>query len=132
MMTEVISAHEGVVNQFVGDEIFVSFGAPLPIRDCVGSAVRCALAMVKRLEAINARLRESIRREIRIGIGMSYGPVVAGNLGSEERLSYSITGDTVNTAKRIESLAKTGTNTILVGEALKAISPRSPRKLGTA
>jgi PAS domain S-box-containing protein len=65
MMTEVISAHEGVVNQFVGDEIFVSFGAPLPIRDCVGSAVRCALAMVKRLEAINARLRESIRREIR-------------------------------------------------------------------
>jgi PAS domain S-box-containing protein len=118
MMTEVISAHEGVVNQFVGDEIFVSFGAPLPIRDCVASAVRCALAMVKRLEAINARLRESIHREICIGIGMSYGPVVAGNLGSEERLSYSITGDTVNTAKRIESLAKTGTNTILVGEAL--------------
>jgi PAS domain S-box-containing protein len=118
MMAEVIASHEGVINQFVGDEIFVGFGAPLRIRDCVSSAVGCAVAMVERLEAINARLRESVRREICIGIGMSYGPVVAGNLGSEERLSYSITGDTVNTAKRIESLAKTGTNTILVGEAL--------------
>jgi adenylate cyclase len=102
----------------VGDEIFVGFGAPLPIRDCVGSAVRCAVAMLKRLEAINARLQESIGREIRVAIGMDYGPVVAGNLGSDERISYSITGDTVNTAKRIESLAKNGTNTILVGEAL--------------
>jgi PAS domain S-box-containing protein len=118
MMAEVITAHEGVINQFVGDEIFVGFGAPLPIRDCVGSAVRCAVAMVKRLEAINARLQESIGREIRVAIGMNYGPVVAGNLGSDERISYSITGDTVNTAKRIESLAKSGTNTILVGEAL--------------
>ena len=118
MMAEVISAHEGVINQFVGDEIFVGFGAPLPIRDCVASAVRCAVAMVERLEAINARLRESIGREISVGIGMNYGPVVAGNLGSEERFSYSITGDTVNTAKRIESLAKTGANTILIGEAV--------------
>ncbi len=85
MMTEVISAHEGVVNQFVGDEIFVSFGAPLPIRDCVGSAVRCALAMVKRLEAINARLRESIRREIRIGIGMSYQHGQADRISGQDR-----------------------------------------------
>jgi PAS domain S-box-containing protein len=118
MMAEVIAAHEGVINQFVGDEIFVGFGAPLPIRDCVASAVRCAVAMVERLEAINAELRGSIPRDIYVGIGMSYGPVVAGNLGSEERISYSITGDTVNTAKRIEALAKTGANTILVGEEL--------------
>jgi PAS domain S-box-containing protein len=118
MMAEVIASHEGVINQFVGDEIFVGFGAPLPIRDCVASAVRCAVAMVERLEAINARLRDSIDREISVGIGMDFGPVVAGNLGSEDQLSYSITGDTVNTAKRIESLAKTGPNTILIGEAV--------------
>ena len=118
MMAEVIASHEGVINEFVGDEIFVGFGAPLPIRDCVASAVRCAVAMVERLEAINVRLRDSIDREISVGIGMDFGPVVAGNLGSEDRLSYSITGDTVNTAKRIESLAKTGPNTILIGEAV--------------
>lgn len=118
MMAEVISSNEGVINQFVGDEIFVGFGAPLPIRDCVASAVRCAVAMVERLEAINARVQKSIGRGISVGIGVNYGPVVAGNLGSEERLSYSITGDTVNTAKRIESLAKTGMNTILISEAV--------------
>jgi PAS domain S-box-containing protein len=118
MMAEVISSHEGVINQFVGDELFVGFGAPLPIRDCAASAVRCAVAMVERLESINARLRESIDRGISVGIGMDFGPVVAGNLGSEDQLSYSITGDTVNTAKRIESLAKTGPNTILIGEAV--------------
>jgi PAS domain S-box-containing protein len=118
MMAEVISAHEGVINQFVGDEIFVGFGAPLPIRDCVASAVRCAVAMVECLGAVNARLRDSVDREISVGIGMDFGPVVASNLGSEDRLFYSITGDTVNTAKRIESLAKTGPNTILIGEAV--------------
>jgi PAS domain S-box-containing protein len=118
MMADVISAHDGVINQFVGDEIFVGFGVPLPVRDCVASGVRCAVAMVERLEAINEKLREPIGREISVGIGMEYGTVVAGNLGSEDRLSYSITGDTVNTAKRIESLAKTGRNTVLLGEAL--------------
>ena len=117
MMAKVIASHEGVINQFVGDEIFVAFGAPLPIRDCVGSAARCAVEMVKRLEAINARLRASIGQEISVGIGLNYGPVVAGNLGSEDQISYSITGDTVNTAKRIESLVQAGTNAVLMGEA---------------
>jgi PAS domain S-box-containing protein len=123
MMAKVIAAHEGVVNQFVGDEIFAVFGAPLPIRDCVGSAVRCAVAMVQRLEAINARVRTAIGQEIRVGIGLNYGPVIAGNLGSRDRISYSVTGDTVNTAKRIEALAKTGTNTILIGESVYEAAP---------
>jgi len=118
MMADVIADHDGVINQFVGDEIFVGFGAPLPIQDCVASAVRCAVTMVTRLEAINAKLRDSIGQQIVVGIGMNYGPVVAGNLGSDERISYSITGDTVNTAKRIESLAKTGNNTVLIGETV--------------
>jgi adenylate cyclase len=59
-----------------------------------------------------------IGQDIRVGIGLNYGPVIAGNLGSEERISYSITGDTVNTAKRIESLAKNGRDTILIGESI--------------
>ena len=118
MMVEVINAHEGTVVQFVGDEIFAIFGAPLPIQDCVESALRCALAMVERLKDINTTLSGVIGQDIRVGIGLNYGPVIAGNLGSEERMSYSITGDTVNTAKRIESLAKNGRNTILIGESI--------------
>ena len=118
MMVEVINAHEGTVVQFVGDEIFAIFGAPLPIQDCVESALRCALAMVERLKDINTTMADEIGQDIRVGIGLNYGPVIAGNLGSEERISYSITGDTVNTAKRIESLAKNGRDTILIGESI--------------
>ena len=118
MMVEVINAHEGTVVQFVGDEIFAIFGAPLPIQDCVESALRCALAMVERLKDINTTMADEIGQDIRVGIGLNYGPVIAGNLGSEERISYSVTGDTVNTAKRIESLAKNGRDTILIGESI--------------
>ncbi|MBR9984539.1 MAG: PAS domain S-box protein [Desulfosarcina sp.] len=118
MMVEVINAHEGTVVQFVGDEIFAIFGAPMPIRDCVENALRCALAMVERLKDINTTMTDVIGQDICVGIGLNYGPVIAGNLGSEERISYSITGDTVNTAKRIESLAKDERNTILIGESI--------------
>ncbi len=117
-MVEVINAHEGTVAQFVGDEIFAIFGAPMPIQDCTISALRCALAMVERLKDINAKIAGVIGQDIRVGIGLNYGPVIAGNLGSEERISYSITGDTVNTAKRIEALAKNGRDTILIGESI--------------
>ena len=118
MMAEVVATHGGTVAQFVGDEIFAVFGAPLPIRDCVGSALRCALAMVERLKDINTKVAEVIGQDIRVGIGMNFGPVIAGNLGSEERLSYSVIGDTVNTAKRIEALANNERNTILIGESI--------------
>lgn len=117
-MAKVIEAHEGMIAQFVGDEIFAVFGAPLPIRDKVDRALRCALAMVDGLEGINAKLGPLIGREIRVGIGLNQGSVIAGNLGSQDRISYSITGDTVNTAKRIESLAPSGKNTILVSESI--------------
>lgn len=133
IMTEVISRHGGVIQQFVGDEIFVAFGAPQPLRDSVDHAVRCALDMVDQMQVINERLRELIGTPLHVGIGVHYGPVVAGNLGSEKRLSYSITGDTVNTAKRIESLSPGGRNTVLMSEiahqqlrATGTVQPWSP------
>ena len=118
MMAAVVATHGGTVVQFVGDEIFAVFGAPLPIRDCVGSALRCALAMVERLKDINTKVADVIGQDIFVGIGMNFGPVIAGNLGSEERLSYSVIGDTVNTAKRIEALANNERNTILISESI--------------
>ena len=107
----------GVINQFVGDETFVAFGAPIPLRDCVEKAAQCALAMIERMQAINDSLGKVISKPAYAGIGLRYGPVIAGNLGSENHLSYSITGDTVNTAKRIESLAPAGQNTVLMSDA---------------
>jgi PAS domain S-box-containing protein len=118
IMVEVINSYKGTVVQFVGDEIFAVFGAPLPIEDCVESALRCALAMVERLKDINAKIANVIGQDINVGIGLNFGPVIACNLGSEERISYAVTGDTVNTAKRIETLAKNGKDSILFGESI--------------
>ena len=118
MMVEVISAHEGTVAQFVGDEIFAVFGAPLPIKNCVKNALRCALGMVRQLEQINAIIANVIGHSVNVGIGLNFGPVVAGNLGSSDRISYAVTGDTVNTAKRIESLAPDGKDVILISESI--------------
>lgn len=117
-MNEAIKTHGGVINQFVGDEIFVIFGAPVPIMTPEEKAVRCAIAMIHQLDAINADLEKSLGVSIKVGIGVHCGPVVTGNLGCEDRIAYSITGDTVNTAKRIETLTKEKHNSILASEAV--------------
>ena len=117
-MSDVIKRHNGVINQFVGDEIFVSFGAPVPIENPEASAVLCATEMVNELEKVNEILRNTIHEEIVVGIGINFGPIIAGNLGSDDRLSYSITGDAVNTAKRIESLSKKLKNSILISQSI--------------
>jgi len=78
----------------------------------------CAREMIDALGEINSELEGVIALDIFVGIGIHYGPIVAGNLGSDDRISYSITGDTVNTAKRIESLTREIPNTILVSDVI--------------
>ncbi len=117
-MSEVIKKHNGVINQFVGDEIFVSFGAPVPIENPEISAVRCAIDMIKKLKEINKSLSDIVKHTVVVGIGINFGWIIAGNLGSDDRLSYSITGDAVNTAKRIESLTRGIPNAILISESV--------------
>jgi len=117
-MNEVIKQQEGVINQFIGDEIFVIFGAPVPVDNCEEKAVLCAIGMIRQLDIINEELQEKLGISIKVGIGINYGPVVTGNMGCENKISYSVTGDTVNTAKRIETLTKEKPNTILVSESI--------------
>ncbi|TAE54517.1 MAG: adenylate/guanylate cyclase domain-containing protein, partial [Bacteroidetes bacterium] len=114
IMTEAVNRFNGTVNQFVGDEVFACFGAPIATPYNEQNAVLCAIDMMKRREELNARYRDKLGREIEIGIGINSGEAVAGNLGSEAKLSYSVTGDTVNTGKRIESLTKDAPNKILI------------------
>jgi len=118
LMSDVIHKYNGVITQFVGDEIFVSFGAPIPIKDPEILSVHCALEMIEKLKDIREELGSVIDEEIIVGIGIHYGPIIAGNLGSDERLSYSITGDAVNTGKRIESLTRDMKNVILVSQSV--------------
>lgn len=117
-MNHVIREHEGVVNQFVGDEIFVTFGAPISVPHCEEKAVYCALGMIQQLKLLNVELMECLQVEIKVGIGINYGPVIAGNLGSNDKIEYSVTGDTVNTGKRIETLTKEKPDTILISESI--------------
>jgi len=101
-MEAAIRAHGGLVLQFIGDEIEAVFGAPVPAADHPACAVRAALDMRARLAAWN----RGRARPLRHGIGVHTGPVLAGAIGSRERLSYALVGDTVNLASRIQGLTK--------------------------
>jgi adenylate cyclase len=105
-MEAAIRGHGGLVLQYIGDEIEAVFGAPVADRDHASSAVRSALEMRQRLATWNATRRASGDTPLHHGIGIHSGPVIAGNIGSAERLSYTLVGDAVNLASRIQSLTK--------------------------
>lgn len=117
VMSRFIKKYNGSVTQFVGDEIFAVFGAPVSSANTELSATFCALDMINiGLSELNNRYSKNITHEIKVGIGINSGEVIAGNLGCEERIGYSVTGDTVNTGKRIESLTQDYPNTILISQ----------------
>lgn len=105
-MEAAIRRHGGLVLQYIGDEIEAVFGAPVADPDHAAQAVRTALEMRERLAAWNAARRDRGEAPLRHGIGIHTGPVIAGNIGSAERLSYTLVGDAVNLASRIQSLTK--------------------------
>ncbi|MGK0389516.1 MAG: class 3 adenylate cyclase [Maribacter sp.] len=116
VMTVVIKKYGGSVNQFIGDEIFAVFGAPLSTSNNEQRAVLAALEMVEKVKYLNEKYQPEFHRPIHVGIGLNAGEVVAGNLGSEEKIGYSVVGDPVNTAKRIEGLTKAVPNSIIISE----------------
>jgi adenylate cyclase len=118
IMSEIVKQYNGSVNQFVGDEVFAAFGAPEMFPDNETNAVFCAIKMMENLAKLNEKYKEKFRREIQVGIGINYGEVIAGNVGSAERIRYSLSGDTVNTGKRIESITKDHPNTILISDSI--------------
>jgi adenylate cyclase len=108
VMVEIAFKHEGTVDKFVGDEIMVLWGAPVIHDDDPSRAVRAAVEMQAALVEFN-RMRESEGQgPIHIGIGLNTGELVAGYIGSTRTMSYSVIGDTVNTAARLCSAAKAG------------------------
>ena len=119
-MVEVVFAHRGTVDKFVGDMIMALFGAPLEDAAHADNAVRCALAMQQRLRELNKTWRIDGRPELASGIGINSGEMVAGNLGSEKIQSYTVIGDNVNLGARIESLCKEFQAEILTSEFTEA------------
>lgn len=105
-MVEVITAHDGLPDKFIGDGILAVWGVPLPDPGGTTRATEAALRMIERLRQLNQRLVLAQRPELRIGIGIHAGEVIAGNIGSQKKLEYTVIGDTVNTCARIESATK--------------------------
>ena len=105
-MAEAIKENQGLILQYVGDEIEAVFGAPVAYDDHPDMAIRAALGMKRRLEQLNERLQAQGRKPFRHGIGIHTGAVLAGIIGSKERSSYALVGDTVNLASRIQGVTK--------------------------
>ena len=119
-METAIRAHGGLVVQYIGDEIEAVFGAPVARPGHAGQAVRAALEMRTRLAAWNAGRALTGRAPLRNGIGIHTGTVLAGNIGSADRLSYALVGDSVNLASRLQGLTKELQADVLVSGATRA------------
>ncbi|MBI3550992.1 MAG: adenylate/guanylate cyclase domain-containing protein [Elusimicrobia bacterium] len=115
-ITEPIGAHHGVVNKFIGDAVMAIFAPQFGSTDHAGDAVKAALAMREKLAEFNAK--GVVPHEVRFGVGLHTGVLVAGNIGTEKRLEYTVIGDTVNVASRVESHNKALNSTILISEGV--------------
>jgi len=119
LMEPVIRNHGGVVIQFIGDEIEAVFGAPKPVENHPDRALQAAIEMQAVLQSLNAERHHKGEEAVRHGIGIHSGVVLAGNVGSQERLSYALVGDTVNLASRVQVLNKTCGTHILFTRATR-------------
>jgi adenylate cyclase len=102
-MTEIILKHQGTIDEFIGDAIFVIFGAPVLRDNDAKRAVACAVEMQLAMAEVNRRCREKGYPEVQQGIGINSGQIVVGNIGSKKRMKYGVVGRNVNLTSRIES-----------------------------
>lgn len=126
-MTDIIMAHQGTIDEFIGDAILAVFGAPQHRDDDADRAVRCALAMQQAMDDINRRNLEDGLPEINTGIALNTGDVIAGNIGSERRSKYGFVGHPMNVTSRIEDVTAGG-EILIAGSTLEAL--QSEYRLG--
>ena len=107
-MTDIIFAHGGTLDKYLGDGLMALFGAPTATPEDASNAINAAVAMQRRLLGINQELRAEGLSEIGVGMGLHTGEVIVGYIGSERRSEYTAIGDTVNTSSRLESNARGG------------------------
>ena len=119
-MSASIERYEGFVEKFVGDAVMAVFGAPRAHEDDPERSLRAALLMRERMGGLNRRWERRVGRPLALHIGVNTGPVVAGRIGATADAAYAVTGDTVNTASRLQSAAPSGE--ILIGDATYALT----------
>lgn len=122
LMADAISQQHGILDKYIGDAIMAVFGVPFATGADADHAVRAALSMLSRLDHLNRVRSRRGQDSVRMGIGLSTGELVAGNIGSPKRMDYTVIGDTVNLASRIEAATKTyGVTLIASGQTLAAL-----------
>ncbi|CAK0763202.1 adenylate cyclase [Gammaproteobacteria bacterium] len=122
-MTQIIHQERGTIDKYIGDAIMAFWGAPLEDADHARHAVRAALTLQQRAKEITEQFRDLGWPEIRIGVGINTGVMRVGNMGSKFRMAYTVMGDAVNLASRLEGLTKQYGVTLIVGEQTRALLP---------
>ncbi|MBI4167298.1 MAG: adenylate/guanylate cyclase domain-containing protein [Acidobacteria bacterium] len=116
-MTEIVFQNRGTLDKYIGDSIMAFWGAPYPQPDHPENACKAGLAMLRALEGLQTRWQAAGKPRIDIGIGISTGPMLVGNMGSRRRFNFTIMGDNVNLASRLEGLNKTFGTRLIVSES---------------
>ncbi|MEW6388472.1 MAG: adenylate/guanylate cyclase domain-containing protein [Thermodesulfobacteriota bacterium] len=122
-MSEIIVQNGGTIDKYMGDAIMAEFGAPLDLPDHAARACRTALKMVETLRDLDKKWAAQGRPGLRVGVGINTGPVAVGNMGSERLFDYTVIGDNVNLASRLEGLNKYyGTEILITAATAQALS----------
>ena len=126
-MTAQIFASGGTVDKYIGDGIVAVFGVPTASANDAANALACADRMLDALDGWNEEREPKGEARLAIGIGLNYGPAVVGDVGSEHSMSFTVIGDTVNTAARLQTLTRTlGTPLVVGGPLIELVKARSP------
>jgi adenylate cyclase len=116
-MTDILFRNLGTLDKYIGDAIMAFWGSPFPQQDHAHCACRCALEMTASLEELNRKWEKQGGRRIAIGIGLNTGPVNVGNMGSDKRLAWTVMGDNVNLASRLEGMTKQYRSRVIISES---------------
>lgn len=116
-MVKVVFKHDGTLDKFIGDAVMAFWGAPIPQNDHPIKAVNCAVDMIKALRTLQEKWKSEGKELIDVGIGINTGDMVVGNMGSMERMDYTVIGDNVNLASRLEGLNKEYNSKIIISDS---------------